>query len=407
MAPTTDAKTVDEQEEYDDEKDETTEADVEEAVERVAKGANVSKTDETTVLITWCVDDSDRGQQDAAEILNRLFSTDLAVTRIDQWDAGPDLGYQMTIEQIEEQDRIQRQAVTTDGGVERSPCPICGEQVHYLPRHLRDDHSSSECGQDPSRGRDDDEEIVTDGGFRRDWDIYCDDDTSARTEIHHKDCPASPDGCRTGDSTARGVIDAADYVSSSDHFDVSCQCLDPLLGSERREGDGSDREIMTDGGRVAAAATGAGSWRFRCPEGHCGIDMGQDSYWCHSCELAYDGDPIDLTDEHDQSNLIADGGEQPSGVSLDLSSMDAAARHLVDRLAEQGLLTERQATVFVLRRIERESRQAVADELDISKSGVDGALRDAESKIEQARDTIELLDDVAGRGEDGQAADAS
>ena len=66
-----------------------------------------------------------------------------------------------------------------------------------------------------------------------DWDIYADE---APTQIHHKDCRQTPESCATGDAKAVVVTDPEHYAQEGETFDTSCTCLDPLLGSDRRNG---------------------------------------------------------------------------------------------------------------------------------------------------------------------------
>lgn len=60
-----------------------------------------------------------------------------------------------------------------------------------------------------------------------DWNLFGD----KPYEIHHKDCP-DPEGDAHGDANATGVTKSED----DPEYDVSCQCLDPLLGSDRDVG---------------------------------------------------------------------------------------------------------------------------------------------------------------------------
>lgn len=70
-------------------------------------------------------------------------------------------------------------------------------------------------------------------GSGHDWDVFGEE---SPTEIHHKDCRDTPESYHTGDANATGVIDAPEYaVDEDEKFDRSCECLDPLLGSDRDE----------------------------------------------------------------------------------------------------------------------------------------------------------------------------
>lgn len=64
----------------------------------------------------------------------------------------------------------------------------------------------------------------------------------------------------------------------------------------------------------------------------------------------------------------------------------------IEELAEAGLLTERQASVFVLRDVEAVPRRAVAEDLGISVNTVDNTLSTAKEKVEGARGTVEAID---------------
>jgi len=69
----------------------------------------------------------------------------------------------------------------------------------------------------------------------QEWDVYADEEP---TEIHHESCEAAPDSWPTGDASAEVVHAPDTYAREGETFDVSCECLDPLLGSDRhKEGD--------------------------------------------------------------------------------------------------------------------------------------------------------------------------
>jgi formylmethanofuran dehydrogenase subunit E len=65
-----------------------------------------------------------------------------------------------------------------------------------------------------------------------------------------------------------------------------------------------------------------------------------------------------------------------------------------ERLAEAGLLTERQAEAFVLRRVEAVPREGAAQAMEISPNTLDEYLRAAADKIEAAEETLETLEEI-------------
>lgn len=77
-----------------------------------------------------------------------------------------------------------------------------------------------------------------------------------------------------------------------------------------------------------------------------------------------------------------------------------SAAEEIELLADAGLLTERQAEAFVMRRVEATPGYAVADEMDVSQSTVSDYVRDAEAKIEAARATLEALDEIRHQVDD-------
>jgi len=90
------------------------------------------------------------------------------------------------------------------------------------------------------------------------WDVF---GNESPTELHHKDCDRTPDSHPTGDAKAVAVEHPEQYAEEGETFDTSCQCLDPLLGSERRDSvPENPREVeATVGivdGRVAMSADG-------------------------------------------------------------------------------------------------------------------------------------------------------
>lgn len=66
----------------------------------------------------------------------------------------------------------------------------------------------------------------------------------------------------------------------------------------------------------------------------------------------------------------------------------------IELLADAGLLTERQAEAFVLRRVEATPGYAVAEEMGVGESTVSGYVSDAEEKIEAARETLDAIDEI-------------
>ena len=66
----------------------------------------------------------------------------------------------------------------------------------------------------------------------------------------------------------------------------------------------------------------------------------------------------------------------------------------IELLVDAGLLTERQAEAFVLRRVEATPGYAVAEHMEVSESTVSDYVNAAEEKIENARDTLDALEKV-------------
>jgi len=65
-----------------------------------------------------------------------------------------------------------------------------------------------------------------------------------------------------------------------------------------------------------------------------------------------------------------------------------------DRLAEADLLTQKQANVYFITQIAGRHRTVAASRLGISESAVDDHLRRARSKINAARRTLRVLDEI-------------
>lgn len=66
----------------------------------------------------------------------------------------------------------------------------------------------------------------------------------------------------------------------------------------------------------------------------------------------------------------------------------------IELLTDAGLLTERQAEAFVARRIEATPGYAVAEHMGIGEQAVSDYVRAAEEKIETARATLEVLEEI-------------
>lgn len=69
----------------------------------------------------------------------------------------------------------------------------------------------------------------------------------------------------------------------------------------------------------------------------------------------------------------------------------------IDRLAEAGLLTRRQAEAYVLRDIEAVPRQGAAESMDVSINVVDKYLRAARDKVQEAEETIDVVEELRYR----------
>jgi transcriptional regulator len=66
----------------------------------------------------------------------------------------------------------------------------------------------------------------------------------------------------------------------------------------------------------------------------------------------------------------------------------------IDLLADADLLTERQAEIYVYRRIEAVPRPAVADELGIAEQTVSNTATRAGEIIDAAEATLDVLDEI-------------
>lgn len=66
----------------------------------------------------------------------------------------------------------------------------------------------------------------------------------------------------------------------------------------------------------------------------------------------------------------------------------------VDALVTAGLLTEHQATAYVMREIEAVPREQAAESMGISVSGLDDARGKAVRKVQAARDTVEAVESI-------------
>ena len=65
----------------------------------------------------------------------------------------------------------------------------------------------------------------------------------------------------------------------------------------------------------------------------------------------------------------------------------------IEALADAGLLTERQAEAWVLRRVELVPREAAAESMGIAPSTLDKHLAVAKEQIEAAEETLAVLED--------------
>jgi hypothetical protein len=66
----------------------------------------------------------------------------------------------------------------------------------------------------------------------------------------------------------------------------------------------------------------------------------------------------------------------------------------IQQLAAADLLSERQAEAYILREIEAVPRQAAADEMGISVNTLDNTISAANSKIESAARTLDVIDEL-------------
>jgi len=81
--------------------------------------------------------------------------------------------------------------------------------------------------------------------------------------------------------------------------------------------------------------------------------------------------------------------------------MQYSVEEEIEMLVESGLLTERQAQAYVYREVESIPREAAAGEMGISTSTLDDYRADAVNKIEDAEDTLAVLEEIENqsRGE--------
>ncbi|AGC65572.1 hypothetical protein K745_gp47 [Haloarcula hispanica virus PH1] len=94
-------------------------------------------------------------------------------------------------------------------------------------------------------------------------------------------------------------------------------------------------------------------------------------------------------------------GDSPEDLTPDVAPDEAgdgvspSVRGAARRLADPGLLTDRQALAYVLRDVEGVSRPDSAERMGVSVSTLDSLLGTARRKLGQARDTLDLADDLA------------
>ena len=66
----------------------------------------------------------------------------------------------------------------------------------------------------------------------------------------------------------------------------------------------------------------------------------------------------------------------------------------VELLVDAGMLTERQAEAYVLRRVELTPGYAVAEHMDVTESTVSDYVSTAEEKLDAARETLDALEEI-------------
>lgn len=97
-----------------------------------------------------------------------------------------------------------------------------------------------------------------------------------------------------------------------------------------------------------------------------------------------------------------DPDERPPHVAPDGDGDDEispSVRNFAHRLAEPGILSERQALAYTLRDIEGVSRKETAELMDSSVSNLDTLYHRAKSNIGNARKTLQMLDFADDAGE--------
>lgn len=70
------------------------------------------------------------------------------------------------------------------------------------------------------------------------------------------------------------------------------------------------------------------------------------------------------------------------------------AKRAAKQLKAETLLSDRQAEAYAYRAVVGVDRQTTAEELGVSKSRVDNALREAREKIDRFRHSVSVLDQV-------------
>lgn len=127
-----------------------------------------------------------------------------------------------------------------------------------------------------------------------------------------------------------------------------------------------------------------------------GTILSADHRLCDGCRDAvlYGQPPVcpfclDVADDEHDPRLCP---ERP------IDDVDASVlyQRVAERLADAGLLTERQALAYVLRDVVERSRAETSDAMGCTVNVVDNHLRAARDKVEGARRTVDELDNLQG-----------
>lgn len=111
---------------------------------------------------------------------------------------------------------------------------------------------------------------------------------------------------------------------------------------------------------------------------------------------------VDDADEYDEGDLLhiisseqdSDGNLIPTDITVTKDEVTKAEQHLIDKIVEAGVLKEKQATAYIIRKVENHPREVMASKMGSKLVTAASNLRNANNRIEDVMETADIIRDL-------------